>query len=88
MTFKNDEEVIRMANDSKYGLTASIWTKDIENAKHMASQIESEQSASMTVLQPLLSVRRHGVVEKKAELADAWKNGDYGICRTQAYTCR
>jgi acyl-CoA reductase-like NAD-dependent aldehyde dehydrogenase len=41
MTFKNEEEVIKMANDSKYGLTASIWTKDIEKAKKMASRIET-----------------------------------------------
>jgi acyl-CoA reductase-like NAD-dependent aldehyde dehydrogenase len=41
MTFKNEEEVINLANDSKYGLTASIWTNDIEKAKSMAPKIEA-----------------------------------------------
>ncbi|MBC7474597.1 MAG: aldehyde dehydrogenase family protein [Candidatus Sericytochromatia bacterium] len=41
MTFKSEEEVIKMANDSKYALTASIWTTDIERAKNMANQIEA-----------------------------------------------
>lgn len=38
----NDEaECIKLANDCKYGLGASIWTSDISNAKKLASQIES-----------------------------------------------
>lgn len=41
MTFKNEEEVIRLANDSRFGLTASIWTKDIEKAKLIAPKIEA-----------------------------------------------
>lgn len=41
MTFKDEEEVIRLANDSKYGLTASIWTNDIDRAKAMAPKIEA-----------------------------------------------
>lgn len=41
MTFKDEQEVIDLANDSKYGLTASIWTKDIEKAKSIAPKIEA-----------------------------------------------
>ena len=30
MAVKNDEEAIKLMNDSKYGLTASIWSEDVE----------------------------------------------------------
>ncbi len=38
---ENEEEAIRVANDSKYGLGSSIWTRDQEKAKYLATQIES-----------------------------------------------
>lgn len=41
MTFKDEKDAIQKANDSIYGLSASIWTKDIEKAKFIASQIEA-----------------------------------------------
>ncbi len=41
MKFKNTEEVIKLANDSKYGLTASIWTKDEMLARQVARKIET-----------------------------------------------
>lgn len=41
MTYKDEEEVIKLANDSKYALTASIWTNDFEKAKEMAPKIEA-----------------------------------------------
>lgn len=38
---QNEEEAIAVANDSVYGLGSTIFTKDIENAKRMAGQIEA-----------------------------------------------
>lgn len=39
----NDEEAIKLANDTRFGLGASVWSKDIERAKRIANQIESGQ---------------------------------------------
>ena len=41
MKVKSDEEAITLMNDSKYGLTASIWTKDIKKAEELSKQIET-----------------------------------------------
>jgi acyl-CoA reductase-like NAD-dependent aldehyde dehydrogenase len=41
LSWRHDQEVIDLANDSEYGLTASIWTQDITRALAMASQIEA-----------------------------------------------
>jgi succinate-semialdehyde dehydrogenase/glutarate-semialdehyde dehydrogenase len=38
---KNEEEAIRLANDSPFGLGASVITKDIERGKRVARQIEA-----------------------------------------------
>lgn len=36
----SDEQAIAYADDSKYGLTASIWTQDIERAERFAHSLE------------------------------------------------
>jgi acyl-CoA reductase-like NAD-dependent aldehyde dehydrogenase len=38
---QDDEEAIRLMNDSRYGLTASIWTQDAEAALHIGDRIET-----------------------------------------------
>ena len=39
VSFETIEEAIEKANNTKYGLTASIWTKDKEKAKQIAKKL-------------------------------------------------
>jgi acyl-CoA reductase-like NAD-dependent aldehyde dehydrogenase len=41
MPVKDDDEAIRLMNDSKYGLTASIWTTDVDAAVRIGDRIET-----------------------------------------------
>jgi acyl-CoA reductase-like NAD-dependent aldehyde dehydrogenase len=41
MPVKDDDEAIRLMNDSRYGLTASIWTTDVDAAIRIGNQIET-----------------------------------------------
>jgi succinate-semialdehyde dehydrogenase/glutarate-semialdehyde dehydrogenase len=40
-TFRTDEEAIRLANDTVFGLTATIFTSDIARGRRIAEQIEA-----------------------------------------------
>ena len=39
LTVKNDEEALKVANNSKYGLHASVFTQDINRAFHLAKSL-------------------------------------------------
>ncbi|KAJ0346938.1 hypothetical protein KNSL1_006909 [Colletotrichum chrysophilum] len=41
MRVKNDDEAVKLMNDSEFGLTASIWTKDTDRGYEIADQVEA-----------------------------------------------
>lgn len=42
-SFRTEEEVIQMANDTIYGLAAGLWTRDITRAHRVADRLEAGQ---------------------------------------------
>ncbi len=38
---KDEADAVRLANDSAFGLGASLWTQDRTRADHLAAQIEA-----------------------------------------------
>ncbi|WKA51752.1 aldehyde dehydrogenase family protein [Planococcus liqunii] len=73
--FKGIEEAIELANATDYGLVAGVWTKDIDQAHHVASRIESGQvfinsyGAAGGVQMPFGGYKKSGIGREKSHLA-------------------
>src|SRR2546422_3913541 len=62
---RDEEEAVRLANDSRYGLDASVWTKDTVRGTRIARRIESGAVCVNDVMAnyPLLEAPMGGVKE-------------------------
>lgn len=69
MGFKTEEEAVELANDSEFGLTASVWTGDMARGKRVAQRI---MAGSVCVNEVLYT---HGIGQTPW---GGFKNSGYG----------
>jgi acyl-CoA reductase-like NAD-dependent aldehyde dehydrogenase len=83
MSFENEEEGIRLANDTIFGLSAAVFAEDWEEAQRIGSQIlhEGEKNAfkfsgiGATRMGPAAIqrfMRQQAFLRKKANIASPW----------------
>jgi acyl-CoA reductase-like NAD-dependent aldehyde dehydrogenase len=56
--FESEEEAISLANDTVYGLNASVWTKDIQKARRIASKLVT---GAVVINDAIISIANHGL---------------------------
>jgi acyl-CoA reductase-like NAD-dependent aldehyde dehydrogenase len=67
LTFGDEAEAVAMANDTPYGLSASVWTRDLGRAHRVARDIEAG----------VVSVNSNSSVHTGAPFG-GWKHSGYG----------
>ncbi|HKA15178.1 MAG TPA: aldehyde dehydrogenase family protein [Myxococcota bacterium] len=69
MPFRGEAEALRLANDTEYGLAASVWSGDLSRGLRLAEQIEAGQVAvnggALTIETPFGGYKRSGYGREK-----------------------
>ena len=86
MKVGNDDEALRLMNDSSFGLTASIWTKDVAKGEELAEQVEAGTvfvnrcDYPSPVRQKMPQCSAGGYANKTKDLAwTGWKDSGKGV---------
>ncbi|MFN8073654.1 MAG: aldehyde dehydrogenase family protein [Mycobacterium sp.] len=85
---KDEEEAIRLANDSKYGLSATVWTGDVDRGERIARRLEcgavNVNDAMTNVF--AFALPMGGWKESGMGYRAGGANGILKFCRAQAIT--
>jgi len=77
--FDDEEQMLREVNESRYGLSGSLWTNDLKRALRVARRVESG----------VLSVNSHSSVHVEAPFGGFKQSGlgrDLGMAALEGYT--
>jgi acyl-CoA reductase-like NAD-dependent aldehyde dehydrogenase len=79
LPFENFDQLIARANDSNYGLAASIWTRDLRRAHRFANEVEAG----------IVWVNGHGLYDSAVPFGGTKHSGygrDLGAASLEEYT--
>ena len=87
MPFDTEEEVVRLANDTEYGLAAGVWTSNLSRAHRMAARLEAgtiwvNTYRAMSPMSPRQGFKNSGVgvehgtetIKEYTKLKSVWIN--------------
>ena len=91
MPFDSEEEVVRLANDTQYGLAAGVWTSNLARAHRVASRLDAgtiwvNTYRAMSPMSPRQGFKTSGVgvehgtetIKEYTRLKSVWINTDEG----------